>query len=45
MVATMDLQLSPSEIPLRTRARAFAHDVAHPSVAAIGRANRYPCAE
>jgi hypothetical protein len=45
MVATMDLQLSTSEIALRTRAGAFAHDVAHPRAASIDRDSRYPCAE
>ena len=42
MVATMDLQLSPSEIALQTRARAFAHDIAGPRAAAIDRDEQYP---
>ena len=42
MVATMDLQLSQSEIALQTRARAFAHDVAGPRAAAIDRDEEYP---
>jgi alkylation response protein AidB-like acyl-CoA dehydrogenase len=42
MVATMDLQLSQSEIALQTRARAFAHDVARPRAAAIDREEQYP---
>ena len=42
MVATMDLQLSQSEITLQTRARAFAHDIAGPRAAAIDRDEQYP---
>jgi alkylation response protein AidB-like acyl-CoA dehydrogenase len=42
MVATMDLQLSQSEIALRARARAFAHEVAGPRAAAIDRDEQYP---
>jgi alkylation response protein AidB-like acyl-CoA dehydrogenase len=42
MVATMDLQLSQSEIALQARARAFAHDVAAPRAAAIDRDEQYP---
>ncbi len=42
MVATMDLQLSQSEIALQTRARAFAREIAAPRAAAIDRDQQYP---
>jgi alkylation response protein AidB-like acyl-CoA dehydrogenase len=42
MVATMDLQLSQSEIALQTRARAFAREIAGPRAAAIDRDEQYP---
>jgi len=42
MVATMDLQLSESEIALQKRARAFAQEVARPRTAAIDRDEQYP---
>ncbi len=42
MVATMDLQLSQSEIALQTRARAFAHEIAGPRAAAIDHGEQYP---
>ena len=42
MVATMDLQLSESEIALQKRARAFAQEVARPRTAAIDRDEEYP---
>jgi alkylation response protein AidB-like acyl-CoA dehydrogenase len=42
MVATMDLQLSQSEIALQKRARAFAQEVARPRAAAIDRDEQYP---
>jgi 3-sulfinopropanoyl-CoA desulfinase len=42
MVATMDLQLSESEIELQKRARAFAQEVARPRTAAIDRDEQYP---
>jgi alkylation response protein AidB-like acyl-CoA dehydrogenase len=42
MVATMDLQLSQSEIALQARARTFAREIAAPSAAAIDRDEQYP---
>ena len=42
MVATMDLQLSQSEIALQARARAFAREIAAPRAAAIDRDEQYP---
>ena len=42
MVATMDLQLSHSEIALQSRARHFAREVAGPRAAAIDRDELYP---
>lgn len=42
MVATMDLQLSHSEIALQSRARDFAREVAGPRAAAIDRDEQYP---
>ena len=42
MVATMDLQLSQSELALQARARAFAREIAAPRAAAIDRDEQYP---
>ena len=42
MVATMDLQLSQSEIALQARARTFAREIAAPRAAAIDRDEQYP---
>jgi alkylation response protein AidB-like acyl-CoA dehydrogenase len=42
MAATMDLQLSQSEIELQRRARAFAQEVVRPRAAAIDRDEQYP---
>jgi len=42
MFATMDLQLSQSEIALQERARTFARDIAAPRAAAIDRDEQYP---
>jgi alkylation response protein AidB-like acyl-CoA dehydrogenase len=42
MVATMDLQLSQSEIALQARARTFAREIAAPSAAAIDRDEQNP---
>ena len=42
MVATMELQLSESELTLQARARAFAQEVARPRAAAIDRDEQYP---
>ena len=41
MVATMDLQLSQSEIALQKRARAFAQEVARLRAAAVDRDGQY----
>ena len=42
MVVAMDLGLSPDELGLRARARAFANDVVRPRAAAIDRDEQYP---